>query len=214
VEKDIASLDGLLRSLSYANEAQILREFAARFADYQKLDRRILALAVENTNLEAQALSFGPGTRAAAAFHAALRNVAASFAAKDRCRADNLVADAVLAVREIQALSAPHIAERDDAAMTRMEKDMADMDGRARSALTSLGELAAASARPALADALSALDKFKEVSRQIVELSRRNTNLLSLDLSLRQKPPLTAACDERLHALQEALAKEGPKSTR
>lgn len=78
----------------------------------------------------------------------------------------------------------------------------------------SLAELAPPSARPTLTQALSALDELKAVSAKIVELSRRNTNVLSLDLALRQKPALTAACDDRLHALQDALAKEGPKSSR
>ena len=66
----------------------------------------------------------------------------------------------------------------------------------------------------ALATAHAELDKFKALTTQIVQLSRRNTNVLSLDLSLRQKPPLAASCDERLSALQLALAHEGSKATR
>lgn len=214
VEKEAAALAQLFDGLSYAEEARILREFNARFAEYRKLDSRIVALAVENTNLIAQALSLGPATQAADTFADSLRSALSRFPPKNRGPVELLVSEAVLSVREIQVLQAPHIAERGEAPMTLMEKKMAESDAKARGALTSLGELAPPEARSALAEALSALDRFKAVSAQIIELSRRNTNVLSLDLSLRQKPPLVVACSERLIALQNALAQEGPKSTR
>ena len=216
VESNAAALARLLDGASYSSEARILREFGARFSEYKELDRRILALAVENTNLKAQALSFGPAAEAANGFRDSLAGLASSLPVKDRCRAELLVADAVRVVREIQVLQAPHIAERDDAAMARMEKQMADLDAKARAALTSLKDLSppSASAGSALDQALAKLDQLKAINGQIVALSRRNTNLLSLDLSLRKKPPLAAACDERIGVLQDALAKEGPKATR
>lgn len=213
LERDAAELARLLDGLSFSSERQLVTEFGTRFAEYKQLDSRILQLAVENTNLKARALSFGAGSQAADGFRRSLESVAASSPAKDRCRIDGLVGEAVLAVREIQVLHAPHIAEHEDPVMTRMEKEMADLDARARAALGSLRQLAPG-ADTALADALAKLDQFKAISTQIVELSRRNTNVLSLELSLRQKPALKAACDERLRSLQDALASEGPKSTR
>jgi hypothetical protein len=84
----------------------------------------------------------------------------------------------------------------------------ADLDGEARSALKSLSDLSPESG-PAIAEAQVSLDQFKAITAKIVELSRRNTNVVALDLSLRKKPELAAACDERIRALQEALANEG-----
>jgi len=214
VEKDSARLAALLDALQLNPEARDLEQFKSRFAEYKALDQRILALAVENTNLKAQALSFGPATQAANEFRDALGSLSARVPAKDRCEVMDVVAKAVTAVREIQVLQAPHIAERDDAAMTKMEKEMADLSVVARQALKSLEELAPPSTGPSLAAARAALDKFDGSSRQIVALSRQNTNVLSLDLALRKKPALTAACDERLGAIQGQLAKEGPKATR
>ena len=49
---------------------------------------------------------------------------------------------------------------------------------------------------------------------QIIALSRRNTNVRSLALSLDQKRALTATCEESLRALQDALAKRGFTSAR
>jgi hypothetical protein len=127
---------------------------------------------------------------------------------------DGLVAKAVLSVRDIQVLQAPHIAEADDAAMTRMEKQMGGLEADARDALKALSGLVDSKARPQVAAALVALDKFKDVPSQIVALSRRNTNVRSLALSLREKPMLTAACDDSLRTLEEALKKEGFTATR
>ena len=62
--------------------------------------------------------------------------------------------------------------------------------------------------------ARAALGRFNRLSAQLIALSRRNTNVRSLQLALRQKPAVTAACDETLAALVDALAKEGFSGTR
>jgi hypothetical protein len=214
VETDVAALAPLLHNLAFPNEIRVLEGFRKHLVEYRNLDRNILTLAVENTNLKAQRLSFGPAQQAADAFRDSLGSLASTIATKDRCRVEALVAKATLAVREIQILQAPHIAESDDAVMTRIEGEMAKLDSGARDTLKDLAELAPTSAASVLATAQSALDRFKAVSSEIVSLSRRNTNVRSLELSLRTKPALVAACDDSLHTLQEALANEGSKATR
>jgi hypothetical protein len=212
VQSDAAALAPQFLHLGYANEARFLEEFSKRFADYLDLDRRVLELAVENTNLKAQSLSFGPAREAADAFRDSLETIVSPATSKDHCRVEALIAKAVLAVRDIQVLQAPHIAEADDAAMTRMEVEMRRLQVAARDALSNLSELVEPKAR--LAAASASLERFNDVSRQIVALSRRNSNVRSLALSLRDKPVLTAACDESLRSLDEALAKEGFPATR
>ena len=66
----------------------------------------------------------------------------------------------------------------------------------------------------ALGSARGELDRFAELQRQIVALSRRNTNVRSLAVTLGRKRRLTAACDETLAALQESLAKHAWRATR
>jgi hypothetical protein len=212
VESDVAALGPHLRSLQYKSEQQILDAFTKSYTEYRKLDQVILALAVENTNLKAQRLSFGPAREAADGFRAALD--ALGSLSKDRCRFDPLVAKAVIAVREVQVLQAPHIAEADDAAMTRMETEMAGLEVTANDALTAISGLVDPKGRTQLAAASTWFDRFKDVSRQIVALSRRNTNVRSLELSLREKPGLTVACDDSLSALDASLAKERLAGTR
>ena len=216
VRTDIAALGPYLQRLGYSTELTLLGEFEKHLATYEKLDRSILELAVENTNLKAQRLSFGPAREAADAFRDALAAFAKSAVApgKDRCRMDSLVAKAVVAVREIQVLQAPHIAEADDAVMANLEKDMSALQTTAKDAIDALPPLADANARAAVANAAAALGRFKDVSAQLVKLSRRNSNVRSLQLALGPKPALTAACDLSLRALQDTLAKEAFAATR
>jgi hypothetical protein len=212
VKLDVVELEGRLRDVGHAPEQEALAAFDRLFAEYDKVDREILLLAIENTNLKAQRLSFGAAREAADAFRDSLQT--ASSGTKDRCGVDAAVARAVLAVREIQILQAPHIAEPDDAVMTRLEREMAVREATAREATQALAGRVDAKGRASVAAARAALDRFEGVSKEIVKLSRRNSNVRSLELSLRGKPATTAACDDSLRALQEALAKEAFPATR
>jgi len=208
VQKEIDALRPIIQGLNYPDELRMLDEFAKGFADYRELDRRILDLAVENTNLKAQRLAFGPAQEAADAFRDALDAVdPASPASAWQVQA--LVARAVTTVREIQVLQAPHIADADDAVMTRMETQMATSEAASRTVLKTLSGLVAPGSRPRLAAASSALDRFTELNAQVIALSRRNTNVRSLALSLDHKRPLIAACEESLRTLRDSLASRG-----
>jgi hypothetical protein len=214
VDGEVLALGPLLRGLGFSMEIQSLEDFGKHLAKYQEIDRTVLALAVENTNLKAQRLAFGPAREAADSFRDALGTVASKVPPKARCGVEGTIAKAVLAVRDIQVLYGPHIAESKDTAMTNLEQEMSNLDATARSAVASLTGIVPQDARPTLATALSSLERFKDLSRQIVALSRRNSNVRSLELSLQTMPPLTAACDQDLRALQALLAKEGIKATR
>lgn len=213
VEKDSAALRPLLTALEYSNELRLLDEFDQRFAEYRKLDRSVLDLAVENTNLKAQRLSFGPAQQAADAFQKSLDTLV-PVSQGDRFRVKALAATAVAAVRETQALQAPHIAESDDAAMTRIEARMMAVERVARDQLKMLAGLVAPGSRTQLTAASTALDQFMARNAEIIALSRRNTNVRSLALSLGQKRMLTATCEDSLRALQDALSKRGFSATR
>jgi hypothetical protein len=215
VRRDAATLGPMLAQLGYADETRLLEEFGHRFEEYQALDRRILELAVENTNLKAQGLSFGPAQQAADAFRDALEAVRPTDkTAANGWHVEALIATAVARVREVQALQAPHIAESDEAAMSALEKRMAAAATAAQSALDAIGGLVRPPAPPQLAAAAKALGRFTELNAEIIALSRRNSNVRSLALSLGQKRTLTAACQESLRALQDGLASRGFSGTR
>ena len=100
--------------------------------------------------------------------------------------------------------------------MTHIEKQMAELQTSARDAINALAAPGAArgAAAPCSAPRRPRSSRFTSISSEIIELSRRNSNVRSLALSLAQKPALVAACDGSLIALEEALAKEGFSATR
>ena len=205
LEKDREVLTSLLSNLGYSNESRLLEEFTTAFADYRTLDGTILSLAIENSNLKAQRLSFGASREAADAFTTAAK-ACTPASAEDRWHVSALVASAIADVREIQALQAPHIAEADTATMAKLESQMSAAEASARSALKDLGTVVSGPSRQQVATASTFLDRFMGASANIVALSHRNSNVRSLALSLGQKRTLIARCEEVLQSLQAALA--------
>jgi len=214
VRSDVDALRPLLHDLGYDEETRALDDFEKRFAEYDALDHSVLELAVENTNLKAQRLAFGPIRDDARAFRTALASVSKAAKPSARCAIASAVESAELAVADIQVLHAPHIAEADDAAMTRLENEMDALETSARGALGTLSGLVEPASQPDIAAATAALDRFKATHTKLIALSRRNSNVRSEALSLGKMLTLSASCDAGLAALSDALAKRGFRATR
>ncbi len=211
VRDEAAALQGLLDGLGYAPEAALLRDFSQAFGAYVDTDRTILQLAVENSNIKAQRLAFGPASEAADRLVADLEAVRRLDPAPGT-RA--LIAEAALAVREIQALQAPHNAEPGDAEMTRLEARMDAAAQRASRTLAALRTSASPAARSPLEQADAEWSAFISLNQQFVALSRANTNVRSLALSQTDKGRHLEACDRALTALASALEQRGTRGTR
>jgi hypothetical protein len=215
VDRTVASLRPILDSLGYTEEMRDLEEFVAAFEKYRTLDREVLTLAVENTNLKAQRMSFGIVREEADAIVAGLDEAAKSVPVAQSAQFAAGVAAATIAVRQIQILEAPHIAEATDDTMTALEAQMASQERAARVAITSLSSPSNAPATLAGLDRASkALDRFIAQNTEVVRLSRKNTNVRSLAMVLGPKPELVAACDGALERLATALAQRTSGGTR
>src|SRR3954464_7286801 len=116
VEQDAAALRKILDGLGDRDELQQLDSFATRFTQYRALDAHILPLAVENTNIKAQRLSFGPAQDAVAAFRQSTATAGRLAPARSAAAVEALTARATASVLEIQVLEARHIAESDETA--------------------------------------------------------------------------------------------------
>lgn len=208
VQKDTDDLRAALKALDYQAEDKLLTEFATSFAEYRRLDENVLGLAVENTNLKAQRLAFGPAQDEADKFRDALKSLM-PLSPAEAWHVQALSATASMTLREIQVLQGPHIADADEAVMTRMEKRMSTSQAAARKALEELRPIVAPASRSKLVTAEGALKRFMELNTQLIALSRRNTNVHSLMLSLDEKRKATLACQEKLRELQAALGKRG-----
>jgi hypothetical protein len=213
-QQDVEALHKLLDDLGDRDELADLDRFTARFEEYRKLDDAILPLAVENTNIKAQRLSFGAAQDAVDAFRKTIDEAAHLAPARNAAPADAAAARAAAAVLEIQVIEARHIAESDEAAMTRMEATMKASEATARKALETLNGLLPTNAAPTLTAAAEALNHLVTTNSEIVSLSRRNSNVRSLSLSMGKKRTVTAQCDESLQALEDGLAAHHFSATR
>jgi hypothetical protein len=213
VEHDVDALEPLLNGLGYTADIQRLDAFKTQFDEYKKLDDETLGLAVENTNVKAQRLSFTTAQSAVDDFRKALATLPGLARPQDRARVEALCAQAIASALSIQVVQAHHIAESEDAAMTIMEGQMSASDAAARKALAELKPLVPKGSS-ALADATTALDQFKAVNAEVIELSRRNTNVRSLALALGQQHSVRAKCEAALQALSDSLAQHEFKATR
>jgi hypothetical protein len=214
LDHDRLAIEPILAEIGSDVEKKLAGDFADAFGRLRELDRTLLGLAVENTNAKAQRLSFGPARDAADALRDHLaRAVRAAPAAKE-LRAQLLAARVQLGVREIQALQAPHIAEAEDAAMTRLEQKMTDSEAAARGSLAELAQLLGAAGDRELAAAREQIDRFAQTQRELIALSRENSEVKSLAVALGDKRTLTATCDAAVIALQQELAKHGLQATR
>ncbi len=214
VERERRELAELLDKGGTQAEKELLAEFSERFAEFQRIDDELLKLAVENTNLKAAALAFGPAAGALDEMSAALsRLVTANAATRDAKQVMALALGAQVAALRIQSLLPPHIAEAGDPRMDELEARMAQEDERVRSDLEGLGKLAKLAGGADLALAASSYARFAGIKSQILALSRENTNVRSLSISLNQKRKVMLDCHDILSGLLETIQKEPVEAT-
>ena len=186
------------------DEQELLTQFATAFTEFQRIDKELLALAVKNTNLKASSLTFGPATTALKEMDAVL----ARLATADGCESLGYADSTRIAAWRLLTLLPPHIAEEDEKKEDAMEAVMAAEDSQVRKGLEALAALPKFSNDPALATATARYDEFTKLKTQILALSRENTNVRSLSISLNQKRKVMLVCQDALGALQRAILAE------
>jgi Four helix bundle sensory module for signal transduction len=207
VERLRKMLAGLLVSGASQKEKELLATFSEAFTNYQRVDRDLLALAVKNTNVKAFALAFGPAAQASKETDSALSRFQAMHATSPQ-KVLLRAASAQAATLRLETRLAPHIAEESDQKMDELEALMANDDREVRAALDGLNAQPGLRADPDLATARSSYARFSELRVQILGLSRENTNVRSLAISLNQKRKVMTVCQDALYALQREIAEE------
>ena len=209
VERERQAFGGLLATVGTKREQDLLAQFTDTFGNLKKLDEEVLALAVKNTNLKAYGLLFGAAASTLAEMDAALSRVIAKHADSPSAqRVMPMAFGARIEVLRIQTLLAPHIAEESDAKMNQMEAAMAKEEAQIRKDLDGLTSFAKPKGDADVVAAVSQFGHYEELKAQILALSRENTNVRSLALSLNQKRKATAVCLDALNALKVAILEE------
>jgi Four helix bundle sensory module for signal transduction len=208
-EQKRAELAGLVDGI--AREKELLAQFSQTFSKYKQIDEELLALAVQNTNLKASALLFGPLAEASSELSAALSRLISASAKSSAPNARNvmqLAASAQAGAFRIQVLLPPHIAEESDKKMDELEGRMRQADETVRAALHALNAAVPQGGRADAEAAAASYARFTSLKEQILKLSRANTNVRSLALSLNEKRSVTISCQATLAALETAIAEE------
>ena len=164
---------------------------------------------MKNTNVKAYALAYGPAADVLREMDSALSRLAEKHAMSPDAQAVlRVAARARIAVLHIQILLPPHIAEESHEKMDRLEAAMTVEERHASQDLERLAALPSLSTDSDLALARARFGSFLELKSRILALSRENTNVASLALSLNKQRKAMALCVEALNALQQAVLEE------
>lgn len=215
VNQNLALLYPLVKAQPMPNEKQLLDEFATCWTELGAVDRIILQLAVENTNLKAATLSREKGGEIMQRFERnldALRDLSRETANTNRVA--ELVSRAMIASLKIYALHGPHIIETDNNKMDQYERRIHEHENEVAQALDALNGIVSADHRERVLQAKTTFTEFTALTAHIVELSRQNSNIKSLELSMGRKRSIAAKCDEVLAALQETVQNKPFKATK
>jgi hypothetical protein len=215
VEQAREEIAQLIEAEKLPKEMDLLREFNGCWDRFEEIDRALLPLAVQNTNLKALSLSFGPASDAIKRMESALTGlIDSSSSSAEASRIVRVSFEALTAAVKIQANEAPHIAEVSDAKMDEIEAAMNKDDLVVDNCLNTLAELVGAAGKPSLDAARAAYADFEKINSEVIRLSRENSNVRSLALSLGQKRRVTAQCEEILSALHDAVQTTRFKATK
>ncbi|MHC1743446.1 MAG: hypothetical protein AB9873_10500 [Syntrophobacteraceae bacterium] len=208
-------LDPLVGRLGAAREKELVIELDSFWKEFQEIQRTILDLDIEGTNIKALALSSTKGQPLVTQFEASMEKLRQATGSTERCgEVSKLASDALIALMKIEVLHNPHIHAVADEEMDRIEKSMREQDAIVQNALASIGEIAGQSSRDEIDRATQIYVDFAAVTDEVIKLSRTNTNVRSLELAMGRERLVAAKCNEILASLQEALGERGGKATR
>lgn len=206
VDGSQTALKGMLQS---DRERGFLEQFATEFSEFKRVDKDLLDLAVQNTNLKAYALAFGPSAHALDDMDGALTRLVSRTANSPSPASLKIIVlaeGADVGVLRIATLLPPHIAEQSDVKMNELEARMKEEDRSVRDELRELALLLPANQDVAVAN--SRYRTFSQIESQILELSRANSNVKSLSISLTEMRKVADLCQDTLSALEASIEGE------
>lgn len=182
-------------------ETEKLAAFESTWSALQKIDQRLLVLAVANTNLKAARTMMGEGGAVLDRLIDVLDQLEKATAQPDAIRTISRASVATLRIHSTLLL---HIPAAEDAEMTRMEQQIEALSDAVDGNLSALRE---SSELPAdqLAAATEAWGAYRRIGSEVLRLSRENSNVISFDVSVHEKRYATRECLLALAALRAEI---------
>jgi hypothetical protein len=215
VENSRKEIESIIYQDKNPREMELINEFNACWLQFTDLDRRILELATQNTNLKAKKISATQCNQEMDLFEASLNRLIQRNTRDGRCNEVVLNSyKALTASLKLFALHKPHIEEADDQEMDKIERIMKSYDESASKSLEALRHIADLRGNEDLKNAESAYGRFMSLTGEVIRLSRMNTNIKSEELSVGKKRLISSECQEILVTLQETVQARGFKATK
>ena len=215
VEDARLELGVLIEAEKMGREVDLFREFSACWERFRQIDQELLPLSVLNTNLKAYELSFDSAQKAIKQLEESLDALMNSGVSNDKsCGIVKLSLRTLTAALKIHALQSPHIAESRQEKMDEIETTIQTQDALVNQSLDALSFLMNPKSKPLIEAAKAAYAEFWRINTEVMKLSRQNSNVRSLALSLGQKRNVTIQCQDALAALEEAIQSKVYKATR
>jgi hypothetical protein len=199
-EHDLHELSSMAEA---EEERRLVQEFFGCWKDFREIDKMLLDFAVQNTNLKASGLSYTRCADSVRRFEVSITNLTEIY--PENIRIAKLVYQAIMSALKIHNLQAPHINAANDEQMDDIESLMISEADQIRNSLNDLSGITDMRGRSSLNDANTAFTEFMTVNTEVVKLSRQNSNIRSLELSLGKKRNVAAHCEEILGLMQEKL---------
>lgn len=215
VEDARAELGVLVEAEKMGREVDLFREFSACWEKFRQIDQELLPLSVLNTNLKAYELSFDSAQKAIKQLEESLDALMTTGVASDKsCRIEKLSQRTLISALKIHALQSPHIAESRQEKMDEIEATIQTQDALVNQSLDALSFMMNPKSKPLIEAAKAAYSEFWRINTEVMKLSRQNSNVRSLALSLGQKRNVTIQCQDALEALEKAIQSKVYKATR
>lgn len=216
LERGRIELDKLVKERAGPHEVELLDRVGQTLREFQQVDKQLLDLAVQNSNLEAYKLAFGPAMKSLNEMDNALARIVddvVKSASDTNLQALKLASDARVGALRMQVLLSPHIAEESDQKMDEFEAQLAVQDRMVREAFASLATLLPPNDQTNLSIAMSRYSDFEKLRAEIIKLSRANTDVRAFAIALNEKRKAMLACQDALVALEKAINAEPVTTT-
>ena len=206
VDQNITTFRSLVDGMALPNEKHLLETFTTCWTELGKIDQVILQLAGENSNFKAAVLSQDKGGEDLQRFEHALNSLRLFVkGSPQEGQIAPLIADALVSALKLFNIHGPHILEADETRMDQLEERMKAEELVVTQSLAAIGNLLDGERPETFTQANNAFSDFTAVTTQVVQLSRKNSNIKSLMLSSSRKQSIAAQCDASLAALQQEV---------
>ena len=212
VEKSFAEFNTLKTSLSNPGDEKTLLEFSSCWQELHAIDQIILESAIQNANIKATHLSNEKGSELIDLLEKQLEIIRQqNIDTPHQEEIGALLYHIMLSTTKIHSLHSPHISEAHTESMEKIELQIKTEESKVLQGFEQLMEITLPQTRQPVDTAKQQFLQFAELTAKVIELSRQNSNITSLTLSLGKKRILAAQCDEILVQLIDAIQTRSQK---